>query len=499
MPRAILASLESSPRSSGLADGAARLAPGLVAVLFLLLWAGLVSLRVAYPFELEWMEGGMLDHVDRVRSGKPLYTPPSLEFGSYPYTPLFPWVGAIFAEVLGPGFVSARLVSILSTVVVLVLLGRLARAQANGRDLGLAALLSAGLYAAGNDFTGGWFDLARIDAVAYACGLGAFAVARSAAPAPRAIAAAAALAVLGCLGKQSLLALGTSVAASFYLRSWRHAAAYLAVFGALLVGTVGALEVRTDHWFRFWTFDILTNAPTHEPLVVGYWIECALALGPAILVVGLAMVRGGWRADLGMWCAAAALFVAGWAGRSHEGGFENNLIPPLLAAALFFGPAAARVVARGGARGALVVCLAFVTLAYDPRAHVPTPEDRRAGEELVERLSGLEPPLWMPDHGYLARRAFGSEAVPGIHGIMINDLLKSGYEELARGFVEELEEALAERRFGAVILDERLDADLPLLLENYLPPIALFEPLDGRFMPVNGSPKRPGWLYLRRD
>ena len=96
----------------------------------------------------------MLDHIERVRSGKPLYTPPSLEFGSYPYTPLFPWVGAAFAEVLGPGFVSARLVSILSTVVVLVLLARLARAQANGRDLGLAALLSAGLYAAGNDFTG---------------------------------------------------------------------------------------------------------------------------------------------------------------------------------------------------------------------------------------------------------------------------------------------------------------------------------------------------------
>ena len=89
--------------------------------------------------------------------------------------------------------------------------------------------------------------------------------------------------------------------------------------------------------------------------------------------------------------------------------------------------------------------------------------------------------------------------MPGIHGIKINDLLKSGYEGLAQGIDQENEQALAQRRFGAVILDERLDADLPLLLENYLPPIALFEPLDGRFMPVNGSPKRPGWLYLRRD
>ena len=333
--------------------------------------------------------------------------------------------------------------------------------------------------------------------MAYACGLGAFAVARSAAPAPQAIVAAAALAVLGCLGKQGLLALGTSVAASFYLRSWRRAPAYPPVFGALLIGTVWALEVCTDHWFRFWTFDILANAPTHEPLVVGYWIECALALGPAILVVGLAMVRGGWRADLGMWGAAAALLVAGWAGRSHEGGFENNLIPRSSRPRSSSDPPP-RVVAQGGARGALVVCLAFSTLAYDPRPHVPTPEDRRAGG--TRRASPeAEPPLWMPDHGYLARRAFEPETMPGIHGIMINDLLKSGYDELARGFVRSFEEALAERRFGAVILDERLDADVPLLLENYLPPIALWEPFDGQFMPVNGSPKRPGWLYLRQD
>ena len=75
--------MEPTSRSSGVAGGAARLAPGLVATLFLLLWAALVSLRVAYPFELEWMEGGMLDHIERVRSGKPLYTPPSREFGRY--------------------------------------------------------------------------------------------------------------------------------------------------------------------------------------------------------------------------------------------------------------------------------------------------------------------------------------------------------------------------------------------------------------------------------
>ena len=36
--------------------------------------------RWNYPFDLEWMEGGMLVHVDRLRSGEGLYVPPSADF-----------------------------------------------------------------------------------------------------------------------------------------------------------------------------------------------------------------------------------------------------------------------------------------------------------------------------------------------------------------------------------------------------------------------------------
>jgi len=32
-----------------------------------------VMLRISYPYELEWMEGGVLEHIDRVRMGEPIY------------------------------------------------------------------------------------------------------------------------------------------------------------------------------------------------------------------------------------------------------------------------------------------------------------------------------------------------------------------------------------------------------------------------------------------
>ena len=47
------------------------------------LYAGIAILRMRYPFELEWMEGGMVDHVGRLLSGRPWYAKPSLYFVSY--------------------------------------------------------------------------------------------------------------------------------------------------------------------------------------------------------------------------------------------------------------------------------------------------------------------------------------------------------------------------------------------------------------------------------
>ena len=66
--------------SSAGAPRAARilaLAIGLVYVaVFLLVALG----RIGYPFELEWMEGGAIAHVQRILAGQALYVPPSLDF-----------------------------------------------------------------------------------------------------------------------------------------------------------------------------------------------------------------------------------------------------------------------------------------------------------------------------------------------------------------------------------------------------------------------------------
>ena len=46
---------------------------------YLVLYAVLAALRVRYPFDLEWLEGAMVDHVRTILEGRPLYPEPSLD------------------------------------------------------------------------------------------------------------------------------------------------------------------------------------------------------------------------------------------------------------------------------------------------------------------------------------------------------------------------------------------------------------------------------------
>ena len=46
-----------------------------------------VARRVAYPYDLEWMEGGMLVHAWRLMHGETIYPPPSVDF-KIPWLPI---------------------------------------------------------------------------------------------------------------------------------------------------------------------------------------------------------------------------------------------------------------------------------------------------------------------------------------------------------------------------------------------------------------------------
>ncbi len=112
---------------------------------YLVLYAVLAALRVRYPFDLEWLEGAMVDHVRMILEGRPLYPPPTLDFIPLTYTPGYFYTAAVLCKIVGLGVVPMRLISIVASAGLLAITSRLVTYETGERRFGL---LAAGLFAA---------------------------------------------------------------------------------------------------------------------------------------------------------------------------------------------------------------------------------------------------------------------------------------------------------------------------------------------------------------
>ncbi|HEY2739292.1 MAG TPA: hypothetical protein VGK45_12875, partial [Thermoanaerobaculia bacterium] len=110
----------SPPESGALGRRAKRFAEGLAALALFLVPLGrflrVAAARFDYPFDLEWMEGGVLLHAQRLLTGHPLYAAPGLDFIPFMYPPGYYALLAAVFRVAGPGYTGARLCSIAATL-----------------------------------------------------------------------------------------------------------------------------------------------------------------------------------------------------------------------------------------------------------------------------------------------------------------------------------------------------------------------------------------------
>jgi len=88
-----------------------------IAIAYIGLYLVLALFRLSYPFELEWEEGGSVEHVRRLLVGQQIYVAPSLDFIPYPYPPFYYYVSAAAAHLFGLTFESLRLVSFIASLI----------------------------------------------------------------------------------------------------------------------------------------------------------------------------------------------------------------------------------------------------------------------------------------------------------------------------------------------------------------------------------------------
>jgi hypothetical protein len=444
-------------------------------LLFMVVYVAIALLRLRYPFELEWLEGTTLEHVRRVLAGEPLFVAPSMEFVPLLYPPLYYYLTAGVAQVLGDGFVPLRLVSFVASVGCFALLFDLVRRETGSPYAGaIAATLFVATFREG----GAWLDIARVDSVFLFFFFAAVHVVRRGAS-PQAAIAAGILIALSYLTKQSALAMVVPLFIYAALLRPRFAAWLVGTVAVLLGGTTLLLNAQSDGWYWYYTLEMPRNHALVQHRFIGFWTEDLLRPLPIAAAASVAYLAftarvRQWDRLLFFGALTAGLVGGAYMSRLHSGGYDNVMLPAYAAAAVLLALALHEAVrlARGHRAGVgdagtgsttvrrprpaleaaiyVVVAAQFTLLLYNPKAQLPTAEDRAAGEDLVAAIAGLDGEVWIPGHGYLATLA-GKRSYA--HGAMITDVIRAGDSRAKDLMVEDLSRAISERRFGALIMD----------------------------------------------
>jgi hypothetical protein len=482
---------------------------GIASLLACIQLVGTALARIRYPYALEWMEPGMVDHVRVVLSGKPLYRQPSLEWTPYIYTPFYYWVSAIFVKVLGVGMFPLRLVSLLSILAILNLIAAFVHREVGGV---LGPLVAAGLFAVTYRVTGFWLDLARVDALFVALLLGGAYLGRFAEN-PRAAGASGALLFLAFFTKQSALAVAVPVLVAMIAMNWRRGLVATGVFAALMIGALQWMDLSSNHWFRYYVFEVASKHPyppfdqwrelferaTWKPMVFG------LVLAGVALFSGVLREKPSGRAVLFFYLGIlGGAWFHGFSGIIHDGGFENALIPYCATLAILSGIAIGWImrerpdVRRLQAFGLVVVLLQFANLGFDQRVVLPRKRDWRAGLLVEERLREIKGEVLSPGFGYFTYLAGHEE----IHApsMALADVFKTQDPDLTGPLAKDMVTSVESGRFKAIIWDDSYrflpETFKEAIRRRYMPKPGLIDD-PAAFWPKTGMGARPNEVYSR--
>ncbi len=420
--------------------------------------------RLQYPFELEWEEGGSVDHVRMILSDKNLYEKPSLEFIAYIYTPLYYYLSALLAMVTGVGFLPLRLVSFGSSLGCFVLIFFIVKQETEDK---FSAAVAAGLFAATFKISGVWFDIARVDSLFLFFMLAALYVIRLSTSIKGHVLAGV-LISLSFLTKQTALVISLPIMLHYILFNRRHAPFFIGT----VVGIIGASSLLLnniyDGWYYHYVFHIPGKLYYFMPdRLSEYWtkdlmapmhIACVMAISYLVFAKNS---EPGKKNYLFYLFAAAGMVGGAWSSRLHGGGFDNVLFPAYAVISILFGLAINMIIdfirfAPKDKRKPIevfiyIICIIqFACLKYDFNAQIPTQKDREAGMAFIDIMKQIEGEIFVPTHPYIPMLA-GKKS--HAHSLLVGDMLADIDGEAREHLIKEIRQAIRKKRFSAIILD----------------------------------------------
>jgi hypothetical protein len=485
---------------------------GIVALQPIIRFLDVAFSRIRYPFELEWMEGGVVDHIRIVLSGQALYRAPSLDFTPFIYVPGYYYVSALVTKIVGLGLFAPRLVSLVSILGCFALLGLWVYKESENY---LAAVVAVGLFAATFGQSAFWFDLARVDSLFLFFLLAGYCLARFGTSWRDSIVCGL---LLGCaaLTKQIGLVLAVPALGFIVLQAWKRGLWAFVAFAAFVATTFGLLEVTSHGWFSYYTFRVPAEHEVFWPqmtsvLTEQFWTPVApMTLAMLAIVFGTA-AHG--RRSVWAFHASWALCALGASLSSilHTGGYPNVLMPAHAAMAMcgglvfskswqtdsFSRPLTARLLGHRLFVAAVLVIQLVLLPKINRRELVPSAEDRAAGKTMLAAVAASRGPVWMISSGYYPYVARGDGVTS--HAMALTDVFKAKESAIQQHLRDNILEQIRAKRFGTIVLDRAagfLPGDIAdEIRRNYRLKEHVFSPDTGRFWPKSGASIRPDEIW----
>jgi hypothetical protein len=470
--------------------------------------------RVLYPYDLDFVEDGLLMHSLRFAQGQPVYAAPSADFAADNYTPLYLWLGGLLFKFTGPGLLPLRLSSLAATLTTAALIFCIARRESGLVWLGLAC---AGLYLGGHRISGFWYELARVDSLFVTLTLGGVALGIYSRPAgsleARRVLAAVVLS-LAFFTKQTGAAFAVWLFIHLLITQGRRAWLFGIAYSALTIIPFILLNIASDGWFAFYTLGIASGNPVEWERAARYVVfELFGVMGGLSVLLALAGIlawrRAGWGAiRVQPWLAAmaVAIFVSG-VGRSSVGGNLNNLMigygflclaPAILMRELREHPLTPR--RTSGVPHwhirliSAAIIIQFALGVYNPLRYIPTPEMQQSGDRLVARIAAIDGEVLVMMHPYYALLA---GKTPSAQIAMLWRAHARGGLPLPEDFTERIRDGY----YSAIISDETLfetDPAIRELLAAYYAPTAILETSESP-PAITGMFARPQVIYIPKE
>jgi hypothetical protein len=474
------------------APRAAQLAAALAGLVAIGAYLFVALSRLDYPFALERLEGNSLVEVHRILAGQPLYPAPTAGYVPDGYPPLYFIATAAVARVLGAGYLSLRLVSLVSSLTCFALLARLVQRETGSIAAGTGA---AGVFAATYFVAGTWLDVGRVDSLFLALSIGGLYAARHMRGARGAIAVGALLAA-AALTKQTALAEAVAVTVALLTGPRRRLACVAALTEVTVLGvSTVVLRLTSGGWYTYYVFRQMSEHSLTYGNFGWFWTALLSATG---LAAGAALI-GARRVPRELLAGCAALAVEGYATLVHSGGAINDMLPAYLAAALLAGLALGGGSARWVTTASGVLVLAqtvFLLASSHPSQAIPTSADRAAGERLLAGMRAFGGDIADPNDPSLSLVAgMAPAAVPGAAYDVLRASDKAGIASYRRSAYQ----AVKTRQFSAII---STGGGLPLynppnLVQDYQ---ECLQPLPAGpatlLVPVPGSRPRPAVVWI---